>query len=164
MDMMWKVDPISRGIKAVEVAQPGVADYKTDLLLRATLQRRALAFDMAGIMSYECHETLVTFLFDEYSRMPPEGCHKIIVDQLHSADREVFGKLAKLFGSRIRGAAIGGRASSRTASLAIDLPPGSPGPALRAPEGKYAAGSAFLVFCKAGHRYSPPMVQHYELH
>ena len=93
----FKVDPTTKLLKMVEQAQHGVASYKTDLLLKSTLQRRGLALDMAGVMSYEVHDRLITFLFDEYMRIPHEGYAKTTVDQLHNADREIWSRLAKLF-------------------------------------------------------------------
>ena len=61
----FKVDPVTRLLKCVDQAQLEVASYKTDLLLKSTLQRRGLALDMAGVMSYEMHDRLISFLFDE---------------------------------------------------------------------------------------------------
>ena len=98
----FKLDPATRMLKFIDAAQHEVASYKTDLLLKSALQRRGLALDMAGVMSYEVHDKLVTFLFDEYMRSPPEGYAKTTVDQLHNADREIWSRLAKLCRSGVR--------------------------------------------------------------
>ena len=59
---MWKVDPVSKCLKSVDVPVPGKADWKGDnLLLKATLQRRGLALDMAGLMGFEVHDTPVSY-------------------------------------------------------------------------------------------------------
>ena len=105
----FKVDPVSRLLKCVDQAQHEVANFKTDLLLKSALQRRGLALDMAGVMSYEVHDRLVTFLFDEYMRSPIEGYAKTTVDQLHNADREIWNRLAKLCRSGVRAPPGGSR-------------------------------------------------------
>lgn len=91
----FKIDPATRLLKAVETQQLEVASYRTDLLLKSVLQRRGLALDMAGVMSYTVHDRLVSFLFDEYMRTPIEGYARTTVDQLHCADREIWSMLSK---------------------------------------------------------------------
>jgi hypothetical protein len=91
----FKIDSATRLLKCVEQAQVEVASYKTDLLLKSVLQRRGLALDMAGVMSYEIHDRLVSFLVDEYMRQPIEGYGRTTVDQLHAADREIWSMLSK---------------------------------------------------------------------
>eukprot|EP00973_Karenia_brevis_P083726 11617511-Karenia_brevis.AAC.1 len=45
------------------------ADTSTDLLLRYALQRRGLALDQAGIMSFTVHEKIVHLLFEALMRL-----------------------------------------------------------------------------------------------
>ena len=94
---MWKVDPVSKCLKAIDVPVPGKADWKGDnLLLKATLQRRGLALDMAGLMSFEVHETLVDMIFTKLVEEPPHGYAHPTINQLHDADREIWTQLCNL--------------------------------------------------------------------
>ena len=66
------------------------ADVSTDLLLNLALRRRALACDIAGLCSYDAmhvwHETMLA----EYLRTPPPTYNKVSLQQLKSADEEVW--------------------------------------------------------------------------
>ena len=95
VDTMWKTDPVSKYLKAVEVPVNGRADWKGDnLLLKATLQRRGLALDMANLMTYETHETLIDMLFTRLVEDPPQGYAHPTIGQLHQADQEVWSQLS----------------------------------------------------------------------
>ena len=51
-------------------------EANSELKLRAALQRRSLAMDLAGIASYEVIEPWVQFLFSQMLREKPRGFFK----------------------------------------------------------------------------------------
>ena len=96
VDPVWKVDPVSKFLKAFDVPAAMRADWKGDhLLLKATLQRRGLALDMANLMTYETHETLIDMLFTRLVEDPPQGYNQPTIAQLHQADQEIWAQLSK---------------------------------------------------------------------
>ena len=66
------------------------ADVSSDLRLDLVFRRRALAADVAGLMSYEAMHSWHEVLKAEYLRTPPPGFHKVSLNQLRAADGEVF--------------------------------------------------------------------------
>ena len=56
------------------------------------LQRRGLAFHMAHLVSFMCHEKLINFYFEEMAReaVDPTKFERVKIDQVFNADREVF--------------------------------------------------------------------------
>eukprot|EP00435_Cladocopium_sp_Y103_P014634 s3000_g3.t1 len=91
---MWRAD--SAGvIKQSDVDSPLKCDVSTDLEVLNALKRRGIACELAKLMSFEKHETLVSHLFAELQREPLDGFRKISMAQLAAADREIFLKLSE---------------------------------------------------------------------
>jgi len=92
-DKTWRVD--SNGfLKESVVSDVPCADIKSDLLLLCALRRRALAFDMADVASYETMEEVTSALLAEYLSTPPPGYARVSLEQLRRADMEVFRQLS----------------------------------------------------------------------
>ena len=72
------------------------ADLKDLLMLKYALQRRGLAFELGRLMSFEAHEKLVNFLFEELSQDPLPGHASVSLDQVRRADKHVFGRLGEM--------------------------------------------------------------------
>jgi hypothetical protein len=70
------------------------ADVGSDLKLKAALQRRGLAMEAAGLLTFEAHEKYTTWLFRAYTKPARAGYHPVSLTQIHSTDQEVFVKLA----------------------------------------------------------------------
>ena len=64
------------------------ADVSSDLKTRQALQRRSLAYDQMGIISYEKLEAWVSFLFLQPSRVPPDNYAPISMQQVLQADKQ----------------------------------------------------------------------------
>ena len=67
-----------------------VSDVSTDLMVRQALQRRSLAYDQLGIMSYAVLESWISWLFVQPSRVPPDTFAYITMQQVLQADKQVF--------------------------------------------------------------------------
>jgi hypothetical protein len=83
------------------------ADTSTELLLRFALSRRGLAYDQANVLEYANHELWVTKLFTLRLRSAPAGHNRVTLDQLLTADRALFVRLAELTRAGIVPAANG---------------------------------------------------------
>ena len=70
------------------------ADLDTELLMRFALQRRGLAYDQAGILTFTVHEQWVDMLIFHRLSVPVPGYSKISIAQLLNADRALFTYLA----------------------------------------------------------------------
>ena len=90
----WQTDSENR-LKFTEETKEDPAETNTDLKLRAALQRRGVAMEMAQLVTYENHEKYVAWLFKELTKKPPEFFHQVTVQQLHTVDMEVFTRLAE---------------------------------------------------------------------
>ncbi len=62
----------------------------SDYRLRLAFQRRALAFDQAGVIGYDVLERWTHTMLRAMLRVPPEGYQRVSIEQLIRADREVF--------------------------------------------------------------------------
>ncbi|CAJ1376575.1 unnamed protein product [Effrenium voratum] len=62
----------------------------TKLKLRAALQRRSLAMDLAGIAEFTVVEAWVQFLFTHVAREQPHGFNKVTLQQLVECDKQMF--------------------------------------------------------------------------
>ena len=111
-DKQWKPDA-SGIIRERTVDSRGVADVSTDLLLRYTLQRRGLAYDIADLMSYESHQKVVDMLLTEYLRVAPDHYAKVSLEQVSRADREIFRSLQEQCREGIRRTLAGDRPMER---------------------------------------------------
>ena len=65
-------------------------EANSELKLRAALQRRSLAMDLAGIASYDVVEPWVQFLFSQMLREQPRGFSRVTLQQLVDCDKQMF--------------------------------------------------------------------------
>jgi hypothetical protein len=94
-DKSWK--PGSDGlIRELTVDHAFEADISSDLRLMQALQRRGIALDLGGAMSYRKHDELVKLLVREHQREPPRGFSSLTYEQLERADREIFRRMAEV--------------------------------------------------------------------
>lgn len=77
-------------LKVVPETTDGRAVLTTDLRAKQALQRRALAYDQARVISFLVHCRWVERLFDELMRTPPPGFQTVGIDQLMRADQKLF--------------------------------------------------------------------------
>eukprot|EP00435_Cladocopium_sp_Y103_P045469 s290_g13.t1 len=81
-------------------------ETNTELKLRAAWQRRNLAMDLSGLVSFDVIEAWTQFLFTQLMRDQPKGFSKITLQQVLDCDKQFFiqashmtmGKLAALPG------------------------------------------------------------------
>ena len=92
---IWKADA-SGTIKQSDGDQQLKCEVGTELEVLNALKRRGMAYELAKLMSYECHEQLINLLFNELQRDPIDGFVRPSMGQLASADREVHIRLAEL--------------------------------------------------------------------
>ena len=92
----FTVDPKTGFFKQYWMDAELKTDTSNDLKLRFALQRRGLALQLADLMSYTVHETIVNWLFEEYLRVPEDGDAKVTLLQVLRADQAIFVKLAGL--------------------------------------------------------------------
>jgi hypothetical protein len=86
----------------------GDADTTTELRLSNCLQRRAIAMDVAGLMSYECGEEIRIFLLDELQRPPPDERYAATsLEQIRRADKEIFSQIGKTCRKGVRPDSLG---------------------------------------------------------
>ena len=83
-------------LKRVAVENKDVADTATDLLLVQALQRRSLAFELAGICEFTVFNRLSIRLLKELTKPPLHGYNRCTLEQAENADRYVFTRLADL--------------------------------------------------------------------
>eukprot|EP00969_Alexandrium_andersonii_P000605 26069-Alexandrium_andersonii.AAC.1 len=90
----WRADS-SGLLREHTTANEAKVDLSTDLRMKYALQRRGLAAEQAGLLTFEVHDTWVSKLLREYLRVPPPGYQKISVAQVQRADRELFKRMAE---------------------------------------------------------------------
>ena len=74
-----------------------VSVASTDLLAaKSALQRRGLAMNMARLLSFESHEVLVNYYFNELSREALADHSPVSIEQVRLADKEVFFRMAEM--------------------------------------------------------------------
>ena len=91
---VWKADS-SGTIKQSDAESSLRCEVATELDVLNALRRRGIAYELAHLMSYEVHETIVSLFFTELQRDPIEGFKKTTLGQLSAADREVHLRLAE---------------------------------------------------------------------
>ena len=91
----------SGALKITRVEHQAVTDTSTEYLLRLALQRRGLAMEVAGILSYDVHELWVAELFTSRMREPPPQYGRVSIDALESADKALFCRLSDVCRERI---------------------------------------------------------------
>ncbi|CAE8705777.1 unnamed protein product [Polarella glacialis] len=79
------------GTLRVDRGEPALlSNINTDLHMKYALQRRALAFDQARIVTFSVMEAWSETLLRAYMSDPPAGYARVAVEQLFRADRELF--------------------------------------------------------------------------
>ena len=107
-DSALKAD--NRGdIKVVTTTLDATADLASDFMIRSAFQRRSLAFDQAGLISYSIMESWHSELFKVMMRLPPPGYSMVSIGQVINADRELFRRMAELTRHGIRPTSNGDR-------------------------------------------------------
>ena len=91
---IWKADS-SGNIRQSEAESALRCEVGSELEVLNALRRRGIAYELANLMSYEVHETIVNLFFTELQREPIDGFKKTMLGQLSVADREVHLRLAE---------------------------------------------------------------------
>jgi hypothetical protein len=81
----------------------------SDLSLYQAMQRRTLALDLTGLVSYEVMRKWIDRLFSLYSQPPAPGFQKVSQAQLLRADRQAFIRLSELFTGSLKTAVGAGK-------------------------------------------------------
>ena len=81
--------------KLIHKAQSDKADTSSDLFIRLAFQRRSIVFDMCRMMSYIEHEKWICSLFSQLSHVPPPGYAPVSMEQILTADRELWTLVAE---------------------------------------------------------------------
>ena len=92
------------------------ADLGSDLKIRFALQRRALAFDQAALITFETHDAWISLLFYRMSETPPQGFFHVSMEQCLRADRKLFMKMSEACRSNIN--AVPGQARPLDVAMA----------------------------------------------
>lgn len=80
--------------RLVQTTDPDLQiDVSSDLKLVQALTRRGIAFEIAGILTFECHQRFVNLLTNELQRPPISGYRTVSMAQAARADRELFRRL-----------------------------------------------------------------------
>ena len=96
-------------IKVVATSVDAIADLASDFMIRSAFQRRSLAFDQSGLISYGVMESWHSELFKIMMRQPPPGYAHVSMGQVVNADRELFRRMAELTRNGIRPTSAGMR-------------------------------------------------------
>ena len=81
----------------------------SDLSLYQAMQRRTLALDLTGLVSYEVMRKWIDRLFSLYSQPPAPGFQKVSQAQLLRADRQAFIRLNELHTGSLKSAVGAGK-------------------------------------------------------
>ena len=79
-----------------------------DIRLRGAFTRRSLAYDLAGVATYEACEGWSQLLFDRMCLEPPPGYKRISVDQVVRADRKLWTKVSERTRAKVTGTTADG--------------------------------------------------------
>ena len=95
-----KADPqltfdASGNIKVTKKQQVTECSLTGDLRLRQAFQRRALAYELAGIATFNKMEYWANMLFERMQADPPVGYRHVSADQIIRADRALWLKIAE---------------------------------------------------------------------
>ncbi len=77
-------------LKVAQTTTEVQGDTGSELKLQWCWQRRGVAFDRCGLMSWSVHEKWVSTMLNQLSKDTPHGYGHIKVEQLIRADRELF--------------------------------------------------------------------------
>ena len=80
-----------------------------DIRLRGAFTRRSLAYDLAGVATYEAVESWSQLLFDRMCLEPPPGYKHMSVDQAIRADRKLWTKVSELTRAKVTGVTSDGK-------------------------------------------------------
>ena len=94
-------------IRLADASTPVTTKLTTDLRARLALQRRALAYDQANLISYMVCEAWHSRMFSTMLRSPPEGFRGVTVEQLIRADQMLFSIMGNITRNNIQPAADG---------------------------------------------------------
>ena len=72
------------------------ADVSSDLKAQQAFTRRALAYDQAGLFTFEVLESWTAQLFRAMSATPPPGYSPVTLAQVYQADKALFVKMAEV--------------------------------------------------------------------
>ena len=86
----FRIDPSGGILRLVEKDDGLSADVSSDLKVRFALLRRALAYDSAGLVSFDVGMRWVDYLFAALLRPPLEGYSPVTLAQLVRADQELW--------------------------------------------------------------------------
>ena len=89
-------------LRLTQVHDSASADVATDLKVRYALQRRALAYDQAGLLGFEIMDQWHDNMFRHLMRPPPEGYAAVTMSQMLRADAELFQRLSEATRSGIQ--------------------------------------------------------------
>ena len=90
-------------IKVTKKQELAQCSLTGDLRLRTAMQRRALAYDMAGVASFLVLEKWSSLLFEKLQHEPPQGFRYVNHDQLLRADKALWLKVAEDTRSLVQG-------------------------------------------------------------
>lgn len=93
-------------IKAVAGDGLSTIDVGTEMKLMYAMQRRGLAFDLVGLMSYDAHMEWVNRLFRAMMHEAPSNFNAVSLQQLVKADQEMFTLLASEYDGPLKAQAI----------------------------------------------------------
>ena len=77
-------------LRLTSAEQDTKADVSTELQWQFAMQRRGIAFDQSGLIDWNTHQRWTQQLLATLMREPPIGFVKVHLEQVISADRELF--------------------------------------------------------------------------
>ena len=90
-------------IKVTKKQELAQCSLTGDLRLRTAMQRRALAYDLAGIASFLVMEKWANLLFEKLQQDPPHGFRYVTHDQLLRADKALWLRVAEETRAQVQG-------------------------------------------------------------
>ena len=93
----------SGNIKVTKKQELSQCSLTGDLRLRTAMQRRALAYEMAGIASFLVLEKWANLLFEKLQQEPPQGFRYVNHDQLLRADKALWLRIAEETRAQVQG-------------------------------------------------------------
>ena len=90
-------------IKVTKKQELAQCSLTGDLRLRTAMQRRALAYDMAGVASFLVLEKWANLLFEKLQQEPPHGYKYVNHDQLLRADKALWLRVAEETRAQVQG-------------------------------------------------------------
>lgn len=98
---VWKPD--AQGVvRERPVSKTDTADTASDYKFRQALSRRGIALDLAGLCSFEVHEMLADVLMTEFHQPALDNHSSVTMEQLETADKHLFTRLAEITRTGIR--------------------------------------------------------------